>query len=1540
LRFSFRHARWIDVLEWLAKQSDLSLVLDAPPPGSFNYSDSREYTPLEAIDLVNEVLASKGYTLVRRGRMLTVVGLAGGVPRDLLPRVKLAELGDRGKFEMVSVAFPVGRRKIEAVTAEIQVLLGSYGQVAPLPASGQILVTDRAGIMRMIGAVIESIPETKSSRKPSAKTPEKPELGVYALGGSNPTTAVETLKALFENARFVYDPETDHIHAFATPTQHAAIAQVFEQMGSGVSGGNRPRLEVYPLPGFDPVARKEVLSNLAIVAPDARLRYDEQAERLFVWAKPVRQDAIRDSIVKLLQVVPPRGTRALRVYTLKRTDLTTLSTLLQTTLPRARITVDLPGHRLIVHASQQDQQTVAQLVEQMDAEPAEDRRAVLRIYPVDRRLASRLTPLLIQLVPEAKATIDPKLGRVSVVATPGDHEQVESILTRLTEGSASLPRHTVEVVKVPKELRERFEAIRTLLTAEIPEAKLIWNSELLELTVWALAEDHARIREVLAQVAKQPAAVPPRPTVIVHTLPKALRDRYESVQTLLTAQIPKAKLIWDPESLELTVWALPDDHLRVGELLEQIGRHPPMEKQRHLAAYPVAMADLTMAVTMLQNVADEARITSDPKGRRILVWATAEEQEAIEKAIRAMGGNDAIQGARSYLSHPVRGLDLALATRLLIERLPGITFEPDRPRSALIALATPSDHEQIDKILQEMRTAPQTDDSRPVVVYPTSARESETVAQVLSELLPEAQVVGKRYVPNVSVRGTDEEQRLAKEVVDQWIENTKRPTRMEAKRYALKMARASDLLPQLQRLVRTAVFVQGPSPHAFLVRAKAEDHELLEKLIQELDQPVSDDRVVEVYELPGGNITSLRGLLDAKTVAQIQVAPAGRDRVIVRATPEVQEEIKAVVDKIGPAMDVRPRMVSYPLEHADPQNAWTVLRAIVPRAVMVVQPKSKSLAVSAVDEDHRRIADALREIDRPGNQDNQKVSVIPIVEAEPQTLLRLLQTKYAGEADLTFSYDTGTRSILVVGPAERHEEINKIVAAADSADSGLVQRVVVYPLGRINGYIAQRMAYQLMAKERIPVTLTYEPGGNHLVVVAHDRQQAVIRDALEQLQPPETDFAVFALQQLDPLIAEDAVIGLFAGALKGGSAPAIDADRDNNRLYVRATPEQLAKIRDLLTKMGERQLDATDHRPNQAKLRFVPLSGDEQEAIESIRAIWSTLRNNDLRVLDREQTPDTFPREPAATPLRDRNGPTPKSPPPEVPGHSSGPRKTEPAIGRVGTRLWEALLGAHPLGLIGQVTTGPVTPPPVYIVPGKRGVTIMSEDTEALDQLEHLLSVVAQPQSRGSRRFFVYQLKSSIAPRLADTLNKLYRYIPSSGRGRTTFVADERLNALVIFASRSDRQEIEGLLEILDVEQTPDMQATHRPVVIPLRHARAVTVEKQLRLLYKTQLMAGGKQPTMEIPSGADATVAAMIEQINAIRQGPLMTLGTDEETNSILVVAPPSLIEEVRRFTEELDQAAGEHPRRAVRIVPLKKTNAAEIDRALKRILRNRRRR
>ena len=124
LRFNFRFQPWIDVLNYFAEQADLSLVLDAPPPGTFNYSDARQYTPTEALDLLNGVLLTKGYTLIRRDRLLLLLNLADGLPADLIPPVTPEELDDRGKFEFVRATFPLGERPAEAVKTEIDPILG------------------------------------------------------------------------------------------------------------------------------------------------------------------------------------------------------------------------------------------------------------------------------------------------------------------------------------------------------------------------------------------------------------------------------------------------------------------------------------------------------------------------------------------------------------------------------------------------------------------------------------------------------------------------------------------------------------------------------------------------------------------------------------------------------------------------------------------------------------------------------------------------------------------------------------------------------------------------------------------------------------------------------------------------------------------------------------------------------------------------------------------------------------------------------------------------------------------------------------------------------------------------------------------------------------------------------------------------------------------------------------------------------------------------------------------------------------------------
>ena len=155
--FSFRYQPWQEVLDWFAEKAGLSLLMETPPTGTFNFTDSRSYTPAEALDVLNGVLLTKGFTLVRHGHMLVVVNLEDGIPPNLVPDVALAELDSRGEYELIRVLFPVWNMSPEQAAAEVQPLLGPQGKVIILPQARQIQVTETGGRLRTIRSVVNAV---------------------------------------------------------------------------------------------------------------------------------------------------------------------------------------------------------------------------------------------------------------------------------------------------------------------------------------------------------------------------------------------------------------------------------------------------------------------------------------------------------------------------------------------------------------------------------------------------------------------------------------------------------------------------------------------------------------------------------------------------------------------------------------------------------------------------------------------------------------------------------------------------------------------------------------------------------------------------------------------------------------------------------------------------------------------------------------------------------------------------------------------------------------------------------------------------------------------------------------------------------------------------------------------------------------------------------------------------------------------------------------------------------------------------------------
>ena len=165
LIINFHHQPWADVLTWFAEEADLSLQLDMPPPGTFNYTDSRSYTPREAIDLMNRVLLLKGYTLIRSQRLLTLMNVDDAIPPQLVEYVSPEELETRGEFEIVKCLFHLSRLDPVDAEEEITKLIDPrQGAIVAFPKTGQILVTDTAGKLKTIRAMIERVENPNSGR--------------------------------------------------------------------------------------------------------------------------------------------------------------------------------------------------------------------------------------------------------------------------------------------------------------------------------------------------------------------------------------------------------------------------------------------------------------------------------------------------------------------------------------------------------------------------------------------------------------------------------------------------------------------------------------------------------------------------------------------------------------------------------------------------------------------------------------------------------------------------------------------------------------------------------------------------------------------------------------------------------------------------------------------------------------------------------------------------------------------------------------------------------------------------------------------------------------------------------------------------------------------------------------------------------------------------------------------------------------------------------------------------------------------------------
>ena len=127
---------------------------------------------------------------------------------------------------------------------------------------------------------------------------------------------------------------------------------------------------------------------------------------------------------------------------------------------------------------------------------------------------------------------------------------------------------------------------------------------------------------------------------------------------------------------------------------------------------------------------------------------------------------------------------------------------------------------------------------------------------------------------------------------------------------------------------------------------------------------------------------------------------------------------------------------------------------------------------------------------------------------------------------------------------------------------------------------------------------------------------------------------------------------------------------------------------------------------------------------------------------------------------------------------------------------------------------------------------------------------------------------------------------PAAQAGPSPVVADTRLNALIIFGSEKDKQDVKKLISLIDVVPPTTSSKVN---VYYMENAEAVEVAKVLDGLVKGS------------PSAAPAPGAAAPQQ--ALFEGSKLSITPDKATNSLVIVASPNDYQNLLQVIQKLDR-------------------------------------
>lgn len=1404
---------------------------------------------------------------------------------------------------------------------------------------------------------------------------QKAKLIVYPILHVGPTSVSEVLIGLFPDAKITADEKGSRLLIHAKPKLQETIRSVIEQLDTDVPVEKEIKLMVYPVKGLDLSAALQLITS---ELPEVIIIQDTIAQSLIVRAKIEDHEEIAGLLDALQIASAATSKRTIMIYPMvSETYNSYLAAFWISAFPKANIMVDPITKTMMVLATKDDHESIRSTVEEMSLVAKTENAAILKAYPIASVDQSGFLNILAQAVPKAKTVFSGT--KLLAWASSEDH----LLITKITEGINQDDGIEKKVEVFDLGLVPSATA-QSVLVDVAPGIQFLVGSQGKTLIARVDEQLKQKIQTTIDQLTQSPASGKKR-TLKFYNIATAGGPE---AQTVLATTVPEVVFTATSDGNRLLAIVSPEEHEKIEATITQLTEEKPFDGEKTLKFYDVAAAGGPEAQTVLATAVPAVTFTPTSDGKRLLAIVSAEEHEKIEVTLKQLTDEKPFDTKKNLVIYSIRDLGPSAST-VLSRSVPGASISPGANSDQVSVVATAKEHEELGKVLAQLQTNKAKEKIKEFVVYKVAGADPAAVYQIVQPLMDEdVQLTADTKGRQVFISAPAEKQAKIKKILDQVVSSLKQGADLSTKTYFVGAPNADEAQEVLQALYPDATIVVDADRKIIVATATTEQHKTIEEIAEQIQGADLDgntqypvvyktnhvqvvdlqsilsnlyygrfDRInvavneqtgrlvvvarkkqhetikdlieqydsemidkipmeLEVYNVAPLDGPTVQAALEPMLSARVKISAARKGtEILVSAPPEEQKQIRKLIEQITTAHIQKKGIVTktYRLSRGDAYQAQQALQAMFPDATLVSDRSFTVLIATATPEQHQVIENVVGQMTGMLEGDNAPTAqTYHLKSADGETVYKVLNDLFDRSDEVRLSLDSENQTLVAIASPNQHKRIQELLAELDPAQHADDERTLdIYDFDKAtNGSAIEDVVQGILRIEDPAAKVIYERGTRHLIVTTTKAGHEKVRATVDRLMEKEPrDLEVFQLSFLEPLAAMRAIDGLYNDGLTDyEDIPSIQVNEDAQQLIVRAAKEQILEIRTLLVKMGEFNLTQLGQDHSNRTMRMIPVHGDIDGALRKVEDLWPQMRKNPIRILKPGETKEGLPGQFSIPPQKTEDNP-------EQQEKQAATRK-EPVAPE---DKKDAALS------------------PVVIIPGPGRLTIASEDTEALDQMEALLrAMFSRAGGTRNRDFSIYQLKNAGATEVSTTLKQIFNTsMGALSFGSVVLVPEERLNVLIVYAGRSDRDRIEQLIQVLDIENIPDTKRAFQTVVIPLIYANASRVSRLISGIYRAQMTAGGSRQNVTIPKGVPAELATILRQINAAASSPLLTVEVQEETNSLIVKAPQSLVDEIEELVASLDESAQKNRSKGVTLVPLKKTNSRRVMQILNEILR-----